>query len=88
MRLIDSDELKAYIDAQKGRPFIGCTVGEALKIMTDEQPTIDAVPVIRCRDCIHQRKSKDMPYGYCDFFKECEPLGEDFNYCSMGRRKK
>ena len=40
MRLIDADALKAYIDAQKGRPFIGCTVGEALKIMTDEQPTI------------------------------------------------
>jgi len=45
MRLIDADALKAYIDAQEGRPFIGCTVGEALKIMTDEQPTIDAVPV-------------------------------------------
>ena len=40
-RLIDADALKAYIDAQKGRPFIGCTVGEALKIMTDEQPTIE-----------------------------------------------
>ena len=40
MRLIDADALKDYIDAQKGRPFIGCTVGEALKIMTDEQPTI------------------------------------------------
>ena len=40
MRLIDADALKDYIDAQEGRPFIGCTVGEALKIMTDEQPTI------------------------------------------------
>ena len=40
MRAIDADALKSYIDAQEGRPFIGCTVGEALKIMTDEQPTI------------------------------------------------
>ena len=40
MRAIDADALKDYIDAQEGRPFIGCTVGEALKIMTDEQPTI------------------------------------------------
>jgi len=31
MRSIDADALKAYIDAQIGRPFIGCTVGEALK---------------------------------------------------------
>ena len=42
MRIIDADKLKSYIDAQKGRPFIGCTIGEALKIITDEQPTVDA----------------------------------------------
>lgn len=45
MRLIDADRMKAYIDAQKGRPFIGCTIGEALKIMTDEQPTVEAETV-------------------------------------------
>lgn len=45
MRLIDADALKDYIDMQEGRPFIGCTVGQALKIMTDEQPTIQSEPV-------------------------------------------
>lgn len=44
MRPIDADALKDYIDAQEGRPFIGCTVGQALKIMTDEQPTIQPEP--------------------------------------------
>ena len=44
MRLIDADALKAYIDMQEGRPFIGCTIGEAFKIMTDEQPTIQPEP--------------------------------------------
>jgi len=44
MRAIDADALKDYIDAQEGRPFIGCTIGEALKIMTDEQPTIQPEP--------------------------------------------
>ena len=29
---------KDYIDSQKGRPFIGCTIGEAMKIMLDEVP--------------------------------------------------
>lgn len=79
MRLIDADALKAYIDAQKGRPFIGCTVGEALKIMTDEQPTIDAVPVIRCRDCTYWNgKGK-----YCD----CDMLVFENDYCSRAERK-
>ena len=45
MRPIDADALKDYIDAQEGRPFIGCTVGQALKIMTDEQPTIQPEPI-------------------------------------------
>lgn len=40
MRLIDADVLKEYIDMQKGRNFAGCTIGEALKTMTDEQPTV------------------------------------------------
>ena len=76
MRLIDAEALKAYIDAQKGRPFIGCTVGEALKIMTDEQPTIDAVLVTRCKDCVHafpadtprtctRSEMRIKAYGFC-----------------------
>ena len=40
MRPIDAEAFKKYIDAQEGRPFIGCTVGEAMKILIDEQPTI------------------------------------------------
>lgn len=44
MRTIDADALKAYIDAQMGRIFTGCTVGEALKILVDEQPTVEAEP--------------------------------------------
>lgn len=44
MRPIDADAFKKYIDAQEGRPFIGCTVGEAMKILIDEQPTIQCEP--------------------------------------------
>ena len=52
MRAIDADALKDYIDAQEGRPFIGCTVGEAFKIMVDEQPTIQPEPhEIGYNDC-------------------------------------
>ena len=42
MRPIDADAFKKYIDAQEGRPFIECTVGEAMKILIDEQPTIQS----------------------------------------------
>lgn len=62
MRLIDGDKLKEYIDAQKGRPFIGCTIGEALKIMTDEQPTVDAIPVVHGRWIYGENDGQDGWY--------------------------
>ena len=35
---ISRQAAKDYIDSQEGRPFIGCTIGEAMKIMLDEVP--------------------------------------------------
>ncbi len=39
--LISREDAKNYIDSQKGRPFIGCTIGEAMKIMLDEVPSAE-----------------------------------------------
>lgn len=41
--LISRDAAKNYIDSQKGRPFIGCTISEAMKIMLDEVPAAESV---------------------------------------------
>lgn len=41
MDLIRREIAKNYIDSQKGRPFIGCTIGEAMKIMLDEVPSAE-----------------------------------------------
>lgn len=88
MRLIDADALKEYIDLQKIRKFTGCTIGDAMKIMTDEQPTVDAVPVIRCKDCKHGTP--------CRFYESTwyvctrNNVGIDMNaddYCSRAERK-
>lgn len=47
MRLIDANELIAEYD----RVHIG-EPGKARKLM-EEAPTVDAVEVVRCKDCIH-----------------------------------
>lgn len=46
MRLIDADGLKgkAFADPDDGEHFVYCQD-------IDEAPTVDAVPVIRCREC-------------------------------------
>lgn len=48
MRLIDADVLKEYFpDNREGSWTYNVTV----KACIDAQPTVDAVPVIRCKDC-------------------------------------
>ena len=46
-----------------------------VKLTLDKMPIVDAVPVVRCRDCLLQRGCKSAQY-----------LGDD-GYCSHGERK-
>ena len=70
-RLIDANALIAEYD----RVHIG-EPGKARKLMADA-PTVDAVPVVRCRDCKHR---------YSDSW--CEYVDDDDNfYCAKGELK-
>ena len=71
MRLIDADALmnkekkdreKGYVDAKQ----------------ISEAPTVDAVPVVRCRECKH--------LGFCGDATNLEVMGF-YGYCSRGERK-
>jgi hypothetical protein len=71
MRLIDADKLDWWY---KGRP---------IRRVIDEAPTVDAVPVVRCKDCKH----RELILGeWC-----CGALGDvsidDDDFCSYGERK-
>lgn len=65
-------------------------------------PTVDAVPVVRCKDCVSfEQKGKypagtpeypdEMPYGYCyhwDYEQGMSPNQVDGNdFCSYGQRR-
>lgn len=65
------DRLAAYEDT-------GRTPEEVLpKDAVDEQPTIDAVEVVRCRDCKHRHS--DSWCEYVDY--------DDNFYCARGERR-
>ena len=56
------------------------------KLTLDKQPTIDAVPVVRCKDCKHFVISE----GVCSLLSNnYEPpvYCGDEDFCSLGRRK-
>lgn len=83
MRLIDADALVSALNngrlkEQTGRavPF---NAGVAFALtMVEYAQTIDAVPVVRCKDC--------FLFGEC---KAAEWYGENGNgYCSVGDRRR
>ena len=81
MRLIDADILLGYVNKyDTGQP-----IGKALRAMLEKSPTVDAVPVIRCRDCIRWRRSKsDTTAMVCDWDRY-EKTEKD--YCSWAKRR-
>ena len=50
-RLIDANALKRYIPTRMDMQDLYLPVH--FKTLIDEQPTVDAVPVVRCKDCKH-----------------------------------
>ena len=88
MRLIDADALlKDGITAEYGFGDDGLLlipmrdVTNSIKIA----PTVNAVPVVRCKDCERRNKSADLTNTvYCPWLK-LSMRKEDF--CSYGERK-
>lgn len=85
MRLIDADELKAvYIPSEiEGFEKMMVPVEVVLQNI-DDMPTVDAVPVVRCRDCKHgSLQSNETKRYHC---LEHNAMMEPHYYCILGER--
>ena len=96
MRLIDADRLNKPIYAEEdnitgsGMSYDEiCGYNDGIDIAwnkIDGAPTIDAVPVVRCKDCIRRYDTDECPMcfliegNYCDYTN-------DNGYCDRGERK-
>lgn len=65
-RLIDADKL--HCDVLKINDE-GDEIVFVYQSDIDAAPTVDAVPVVRCRDCKWWDKKPDSLYGYCHAYK-------------------
>lgn len=88
-RLIDADKIKKYMHMDDfGTPDERWMPESEFAALVDSQPTIDAEPVVRCRECKHY-----MPYcgsNCCDIF--CDGQEDPYptlpnDYCSYGERE-
>lgn len=83
MRLIDADEairrieanMRAYYEESSG----GYYPAEAAVDEIDAMPTVDAEPVVRCKDCSN--------HGKCFLEDAFLEAGENYGYCYVGREK-
>ena len=88
MRLIDADALKTKAETIQ---TIDCwhmrTEKQAVLVEhIDTAPTIDAIPVVRCKDCIYYQDNNDgYPHDGCRWRPDETPDADDF--CSFGERK-
>ena len=105
MRLIDADKLKRILYnitntmQDNGYSSYAGALGEAANIV-DNQPTISAVPVVRCSECKHFVKYDDDYRdehncdGYCEkisyimdgYYHGAENRKAD-DFCSLGAKK-
>lgn len=78
MRLIDADELKTILSIRR-------TI-EIIQHAVDNAPTVDAVPVVRCKDCRCWAEWANGT-GSCSRFA-LDWIGTDADdFCSMGERR-
>lgn len=95
MRLIDANALLKSFDVTWMIEYdeTGCGMKrKAIPIKTvEEAPTIDAIPVVRCKDCKNRgtpyscpMRKLVMPFQGAGSYEDCT---EDDGYCHMGVKK-
>lgn len=106
MKLIDADAFESVLDFADSDvcqefPDGYCEFGfsrEKIRELLRDIPTVDAVPVVRCRECKHFRhygktslfiNGKNIKAGWCQrrisYDEEYRMTADDF--CSYGERK-
>lgn len=92
MRLIKADALRTVFTEKSTENVCGAKLCKAIISRIDEIPTVDAVPVIRCKDCKHASLTYDSRAKYCRYWDERYDdstklyLDSDF-YCAAAERK-
>ena len=98
-RLIDADKFEVYTCVNKSSDYVDGV--QSMLEAIDSAPTVDAVEVVRCKDCKYQRKiwhaDRRMKEKGCwiysckgnsDPFVSHTVNGYNDEYCCYGERKK
>ena len=85
MRMIDADALGVGRCSKDILPAAYCAGWNGLIELIEKAPTIDAVPVVRCRECKWWQEDDDI--GHCDNPDGLDNYAKPEDFCSYGERK-
>ena len=90
MRLIDAEALHKFVE-DEFKDDVPYEWAWALTVV-DHTPTIDAVPVVRCKDCKHYKHGKHFTdINFCQrlpyYAKQGGLNTADDDFCSYGERR-
>ena len=84
MRLIDADRaMEIVCDQGIAHPNAYHLTNYAMLILR-EAPTVDAVPVVRCRDCKYHEDTHVIGFEHCCLY---DLIMRHNDFCSYGKRK-
>ena len=94
MKLIDADALHRKVKTETnpyGKPTIAYDSGVKVLEWIDKAPTIDAVKVVRCRDCKYHHWEQEPCHGKIEHYCELPHMRgievfEEF-FCYYGKQK-
>ena len=97
VRLIDGDELIVKLYQHQPMDWTGSDAEvqelndwKLFRNMVDNSPTVDAVPVVRCKDCKYYKPQKKSAHwehraNYCNRVVTIKV--QPYDFCSYGERK-
>ena len=89
MRLIEADALHEKVKMETnpyGKPTIDYDSGVKVLEWIEQAPTVDAVPVVRCKDCKYRFKNNGHSKDGCPII-DANIWMDDDDFCSHGERK-
>ena len=90
MRLIDADEAVKAVHDEFDECLVwdesGATTANEFENIILQIPTVDAVPVVRCKDCKHYH-ADPWGYGNCVFEGGVSRRTKTSDFCSWGERR-
>ena len=86
MRLIDADRALEIVHTQGIAHPNAYHLTNYATLILREAPTVDAAPVVRCKDCKHYEIHKPKVLENCERNGYIIPMKPD-DFCSYGERK-